>query len=379
MIFSIVSLPSAAAIFKLTEEQQERINAQATLTQISFMYLPLHVFRDETNINELLKKDASIKSEYQNDVNEVHKILPQLPWPSFLSELAFLNETNKGKSSCESISKIPIKNSKHSVEIEPNASTSSKMNLRKRKGSEEKLNSPQEKVMKKLPKSETSVQSKPIDDVSKAMSTSTTASNAGNDEANVKNTSKKTYVPTPFQIEINAMSFEEFVQKTNIEDIVRGDFDRCIQGRRAFSSQDRQYGLKEYDRLRKYTDKWHRNSLPKLKMKCQCKWGRTFIESSMQTDATDVKEETTQYSMFDINENIFLNKSTSTETPKTRDKEIQCELIHNEEDQLKNECQNILTVQTVSINSEEIQPNLQEPELNVSNNVEENISKVTGK
>lgn len=109
--------------------------------------------------------------------------------------------------------------------------------------------------------------------------------------------------PSDFQVEVNALSFEEFVERTNIRELVTRDFEKQYDGTREITPTAMEYGLKEYDRLRKLHDKWHYNSLKNLKFKnCECKRKTTFTNLATQTEIS-VEDKEIQYSSMDCNGN----------------------------------------------------------------------------
>lgn len=65
-----------------------------------------------------------------------------------------------------------------------------------------------------------------------------------------------------------------------------------------------EWGLNEYDRLRRHYDKWHLNSLKNLKFnECECKRQKAFEDIATQTDDSEVKDVGIQYTPLDSDGN----------------------------------------------------------------------------
>lgn len=83
-----------AAIWSLSEEKRSNVHKWATKHQKKFIYLPLHVFREATNIYQLLRE------KNHGNINKVDTLARQIhidlinisSWPIFLSGLKFLND-----------------------------------------------------------------------------------------------------------------------------------------------------------------------------------------------------------------------------------------------------------------------------------------------
>lgn len=110
--------------------------------------------------------------------------------------------------------------------------------------------------------------------------------------------------PSDFQREIIALSRDDFLEKTNVKELVSMDFERQFNGQREMTPAAMEWGLNEYDRLRQHYDKWHLNSLKNLKFKeCECKRHKAFEDKATQTDDAEVKDAGTQYTPLDSNGN----------------------------------------------------------------------------
>lgn len=110
--------------------------------------------------------------------------------------------------------------------------------------------------------------------------------------------------PSNFQQEILALSFEDFVEKTNIKELVEGDFDKQFNGQKEITPVAMDFGLREYYRLRSNHEKWHINSLKNLRFKqCDCKRMKTFNDGTTQTNDVEVQDEEIQCRPLDFNGN----------------------------------------------------------------------------
>lgn len=110
--------------------------------------------------------------------------------------------------------------------------------------------------------------------------------------------------PSDFQLEINALSYDDFIEKTNIKELIAYDFAKQFNGSKELTPEAMKFGMKEYDRLRKYHDKWYLNSLKNLKFKeCECKRKKTFTDTATHTDDVEVQDKGVQYSLLDFNAN----------------------------------------------------------------------------
>lgn len=128
--------------------------------------------------------------------------------------------------------------------------------------------------------------------------------------------------PSDYQLEVIALTFEEFVEKTNIKELVAHDFAKQFNGTMEMTPAALQMGLQEYDRLRNQFDKWHMNLLKNLKFKvCECKRSTTFEEISTQTDDVGIEDKEVQYSVIDFGGNVDM--ATQTEMPEVQEKEVQ--------------------------------------------------------
>lgn len=73
--------------------------------------------------------------------------------------------------------------------------------------------------------------------------------------------------PSDFQREVQAMTYDEFVTKTNIKEIIRK-----AQGENAISQEEMNIRLEYYYDFRMQTNKWHCNDIRNLKyIECECK------------------------------------------------------------------------------------------------------------
>lgn len=94
-----------------------------------------------------------------------------------------------------------------------------------------------------------------------------------------------------FQLEIMALSYEAFINETNIRDIVRQDLQNQFNSTKAMTEQYMEYGLDYFERLRHRPTKWHQTSMIHLKFnKCECKRKKQFEEKSVATDAIETNE-----------------------------------------------------------------------------------------
>lgn len=96
---------------------------------------------------------------------------------------------------------------------------------------------------------------------------------------------REVYSPSDFQCEIAKLSFQDFINRTNVEDIVEREFRRenndmdvCL------SDNDKHSRLEFFYNFRIQTDQWHVNGLKNLKFtECECK--RNSNASQITNDA----------------------------------------------------------------------------------------------
>lgn len=83
-----------AAIWSLSEAKRSDVYKWATTHQRKFIYLPLHVFREATNIYQLLReKNRGNISNVNTLARQIHIDLINInSWPIFLSGLKFLDD-----------------------------------------------------------------------------------------------------------------------------------------------------------------------------------------------------------------------------------------------------------------------------------------------
>lgn len=95
-----------------------------------------------------------------------------------------------------------------------------------------------------------------------------------------------------FQREVMAMTYEAFINETNIRDIVAQDFNEQFKGARPMIDFDMDFGLKYYEGLRNSGDpvRWYKSSMTNLKLKvCDCKRNKQFEDKSVATDQKAVE------------------------------------------------------------------------------------------
>lgn len=101
--------------------------------------------------------------------------------------------------------------------------------------------------------------------------------------------SKKKVAPklNDFQREVKALSYDAFVNETNIRDIVAQDFRNQFQGTKKMTDYDWNFGLTHYERVRNNDDitEWYKTSMTNLKFKvCDCKRNKQFEDKSVATE-----------------------------------------------------------------------------------------------
>lgn len=112
-------------------------------------------------------------------------------------------------------------------------------------------------------------------------------------KSNKKDSSKKErpLEINDFQREIMALSYQEFVNQTNICDIVADNFRDQFKGSKVMTKSDMEFGLTHYEKIRQQPKYWHRTSLTHLKFKkCECKRRKQFEDKSVATDAIETSE-----------------------------------------------------------------------------------------
>ncbi|XP_055295620.1 uncharacterized protein LOC129565137 [Sitodiplosis mosellana] len=311
-----------AAIWSLSEEDRVDVHNKATNCQRKFLYLPLHVLQKETNIYQLVQAFEESQgndvagANLERHVAQVHKQLAEVEsWPQFLSGLKFLSEVSnddKGmlsKTSTESdfeaqSARLSRKRKEGSNQTDESGSVpdkkpkihanavNSKIPVRHAHQDVHQLNNDDTKH------STSSVE--PVTPSTMNMSTSQPTSKM----VQKGSTIKKRVVPEPsdFQREIIAMSYDDFVEKTNVAQLVATDFARQFNGTKEMEPSHMDWGLKEYDRLRNLYEKWHVNSLKNLKFKeCECKRKKTFADKATHTDDAEVQDMGIQCSLSDFN------------------------------------------------------------------------------
>lgn len=85
------------------------------------------------------------------------------------------------------------------------------------------------------------------------------------------------YKPSDFQAEILQMNFDQFVELTNIMEIIKKEH---YKGSDDFSQEDMRIKLKYYYDFREKTTKWHTYAIKNLKRKAQ--------DKEIQTEPTDI-------------------------------------------------------------------------------------------
>lgn len=98
--------------------------------------------------------------------------------------------------------------------------------------------------------------------------------------------------PSQFQKEIMAMSFEAFVNETNVKELVRKSFeDRTEQ----LTEATMEVELKKLDEQRYHFRRYRKGVLHHLKMlKCECRRHKQFEEKSTQTDPIESQDAVVQ-------------------------------------------------------------------------------------
>lgn len=85
--------------------------------------------------------------------------------------------------------------------------------------------------------------------------------------------------PSDFQAEILALNFDEFVEQTNIKEIVKKEHYKDSNN---FSQEDMRIKLKYYYDFRVRTTKWHMNAIKNLQRK------RKAEDKAIQTEPIDI-------------------------------------------------------------------------------------------
>lgn len=107
-----------------------------------------------------------------------------------------------------------------------------------------------------------------------------------------------------FQRKITALSAEDFIEQTNIKEIVSNEFHRMNGGKREMNENDMQIGLAYFEKLRSKPRSWHKTAMTHLVFKtCQCKREKQFAEKCMATDEIETREMETQCEMIDFQTN----------------------------------------------------------------------------
>lgn len=119
--------------------------------------------------------------------------------------------------------------------------------------------------------------------------------NDANDKGNsLVKKSKKIDRPTEineFQREIMALSYEAFLNETNIRDIVSQDFQKQFKGTKPMTESDMEFGSKFYEKLRDQPKQWHKTSMTHLKFKkCECKRKKQFEDKFVATDVIETAD-----------------------------------------------------------------------------------------
>lgn len=143
-----------------------------------------------------------------------------------------------------------------------------------------------------------------IDDIPKQKSTaqqqntakatsSTSTFNSSDKKSNQMNTNDKTnhsktsVEPNDFQKEIFAMSYETFIDETNVKELVRKKFESETEPLSDAALEDE---LKKLDEERYHFRRYHKSLLNHLKfLKCECRRNKTFHDKSTQTDMVQVQ------------------------------------------------------------------------------------------
>ncbi|XP_031624191.1 uncharacterized protein LOC116341338 [Contarinia nasturtii] len=85
-----------AAIWSLSKQEQDKIHGFSTDRQKQFIYLPMHIFRDETNVQDLIIKSEQkpgihiSRSMLKQRIVQIHQNLADIQsWPDYLDNLKF--------------------------------------------------------------------------------------------------------------------------------------------------------------------------------------------------------------------------------------------------------------------------------------------------
>lgn len=111
--------------------------------------------------------------------------------------------------------------------------------------------------------------------------------------------------PSDFQASILALNFDEFIDQTNIKEIIKKEH---YNGSDDFSQEDMQTKLKYYYDFRVQTNKWHKNAIKNLQRK------RKTENKAIQTEPIDILPKVTNITNVNAN-NQESNVSSSQNSP----------------------------------------------------------------
>lgn len=105
---------------------------------------------------------------------------------------------------------------------------------------------------------------------------------------------RESYTPSEFQLEILQLSFDEFISKTNIKDIIQKDYREKKNDEKVSLSDGAMHSrLEFYYDFRKRTREWHKNGIKNLKfIECECKRKSTGEQSRDVNNETHEKSNT---------------------------------------------------------------------------------------
>lgn len=100
---------------------------------------------------------------------------------------------------------------------------------------------------------------------------------------------RESYSPSKFQKEILELNFEDFVSKTNINDLIQSDYRQLKNDENAqLSDAEMKSRLEFYYNFRERTREWYRNSIKNLKfLECDCKRNQCNVKSTDQINQTN--------------------------------------------------------------------------------------------
>lgn len=294
-----------AKVWTLNKDDRDKVHEKANSCQRKFIYLPLHILEQATNVPKLIKEQAILHKQKLEFLDHYiksmwEKIYMLQHWHPFMFDFKFNDDTEANEQESEDLIIIttecdPV------IDDRPNASEKSFGSARKNENAKNNSStkSPTKSPTKSHDKStcssksdECSTGNSSTHDIrienTETVQQSLNANHSKSTQSENNQTSNDSNVEAnEFQMEVMAMDYDTFVKQTNISELVEQDY-RKQKGDKTFTQENLEFGLKFYYNFKNKKNswkKWSANSLKFLKYKhCKCRRNKAFISFSTQTN-----------------------------------------------------------------------------------------------